>query len=158
MEYKDKKRHHVIATAGLILTRKNKNNENEFLLQLRSNTGYMDNKYDTASNGHLDEAESLLDATCREAKEELNITIDKNDLKFVGVIHDYKENYINFFFTASKYIGTPIVNETNKCKELLWTTKENLPDNTVPKIKEIITNFDLNKAIFLDNISNTFAL
>ena len=39
---------------NLVLTRVNENGEKEILLQLRQNTGYMDNMYDFACSGHVE--------------------------------------------------------------------------------------------------------
>ena len=94
-------RYKTKAAVFLILTR-TKNNNTEVLLQERCNTGYMDGKYDTACSGHIERGESLLTATVREAKEELGIEINENDLSLVAVIHPYEENYINIFFTTKK--------------------------------------------------------
>lgn len=53
------------------------NGNTQVLLQERCNTGYMDGKYDTACSGHLEKFESLSMALCREAKEEIGITINE---------------------------------------------------------------------------------
>ena len=63
---------------NLVLTRIN-NGRKEILLQLRQNTGYMDNMYDFACSGHVDKGESYTQALIREAKEEIGISINENE-------------------------------------------------------------------------------
>ena len=64
---------------NLVLTRTNENGEKEILLQLRQNTGYMDNMYDFACSGHVEKGESYTTALVREAKEEIGITLKEED-------------------------------------------------------------------------------
>ena len=66
----------------LLLTRIHDGNE-EIIFQKRKNTGYCDGFYDLSASGHVDANESMKHAMCREAKEELGITINENDLDFV---------------------------------------------------------------------------
>lgn len=141
-------RYQTKAAVFLILTR-TKNNDTEVLLQERCNTGYMDGKYDTACSGHIERGESLLTATVREAKEELGIEINENDLSLVAVIHPYEENYINIFFTTKKYSGTPKIMETNKCSNLQWFNINKLPGNIIVRVKNIIEN--MHKGIICDD-------
>lgn len=132
----------------LILTR-TKNENTEVLLQERCNTGYMDGKYDTACSGHIESGESLLTAMVREAKEELGIDIKENDLILVAVIHPYKEDYINIFFTTKEYSGIPKIMETNKCSNLQWFSINGLPENVIVRVKNIIEN--MHKGIICDD-------
>lgn len=141
-------RYQTKAAVFLILTRIE--NENiEVLLQERCNTGYMDGKYDTACSGHIERGESLLTATVREAKEELGINVNEEDLSLVAVIHPYKEDYINIFFTTKKYSGTPKIMEANKCSNLQWFNISNLPENIIVRVKNVIEN--MHKGIICDD-------
>jgi len=70
---------------NLVLLLNNKQNEKEILLQLRENTGYMDNMYDFACSGHVEKGESFSKALVREAKEEIGIEIKEEDLIFLAV-------------------------------------------------------------------------
>ena len=121
----------------LMLTRETNGNK-EVLLQERTNTGYMDGNYDTACSGHVEKGESILTATVREAKEELGISVNEDDLNLVAVIHPYQEDYVNVFFTTEKYTGTPKIMEENKCSNLQWFNTNNLPDNTIMRIRNVI--------------------
>lgn len=141
-------RYKCIVAVFLILTRENKG-KTEILLQERYNTGYMDGKYDTACSGHLEPNESLSMALVREAKEEINLDIDEEDLEFVSLIHPYKEGYVNVFFTTKKYSGTPRIMEPDKCSNLQWFDIDNLPHNTIDRIKNVIEN--MKKRILYDD-------
>lgn len=141
-------RYKSIIAVFLILTRENKG-KTEILLQERYNTGYMDGKYDTACSGHLEPNESLSMALVREAKEEINLDIDEEDLEFVSLIHPYKEGYVNVFFTTKKYSGTPRIMEPDKCSNLQWFDIDNLPNNTIDRIRNVIEN--MKKRILYDD-------
>ena len=135
-------------TVFLVLTRE-KDGNTEILLQERCNTGYMDGKYDTACSGHLEPNESLSMAVVREAKEEINLDINEKDLQFVTLIHPYQENYINVFFSTRKFSGTPQIMEPDKCSNLGWFNIDNLPENIIPRIRNVIKN--IQKGILYDD-------
>ena len=147
-----KERYQSKVAVFLILTRE-ENGKTEILLQERYNTGYMDGKYDAACSGHLEKGESVSMALVREAKEEIGIDINEKDLRFVELIHSYKEDYINVFFTTKKYSGTPKIMEPDKCDDLRWFDIENLPDNIFPRIKNVLIN--INKGILYDDADFT---
>lgn len=133
---------------NLLLTRINTNtNEREILLQLRQNTGYMDNMYDFGCSGHVDKGESYSQALVRETKEELGITIYEKDLKFEAVNHHYDANHVQLFFSTEKYEGEPYPAEPNECGGLIWANINNLPNNTIPYVAINIITAD--KYIFL---------
>lgn len=125
----------------LVLKRKTENGT-EILLQRRCNTGYMDDKYDMACSGHLEADESLTAAVVREAEEELGVKIDEKDLRFSLLLHPYQEGYMNVFFSAEKYIGEPTLREPEKCNDLRWFNIRCLPENTIPKIRQVIKCMD----------------
>lgn len=147
-----KERYQSKVAVFLILTRE-ENRKTEILLQERYNTGYMDGKYDAACSGHLEKGESVSMALVREAKEEIGIDINEKDLRFVELIHSYKEDYINVFFTTKKYSGTPKIMEPEKCDDLRWFDIENLPENIFPRIKNVLIN--INKGILYDDADFT---
>lgn len=132
-----KERYQIKVAVFLVITRENENGT-EILLQRRRNTGYMDGKYDMACSGHLEKDESMAHAVAREAKEELGIEIDEHNLELVHLLHPYKEEYINAFFKAQKYTGTPVIIESEKCDDLSWFNINNLPENIIPKHKHVI--------------------
>lgn len=141
-------RYKCIVAVFLILTRQNQG-KTEVLLQERYNTGYMDGKYDTACSGHLEPNESLSMALVREAKEEINLEINEQDLELVSLVHPYQEGYVNVFFTTKKYSGTPRIMEPYKCSNLQWFDIDNLPHNTIDRIRNVIEN--MNQGILYDD-------
>lgn len=84
--------------------------------------------------GHVDEGETLTGALIREAKEEANIGIIKDDLKLLCVLPfpnaPYKgktADIINFVFLCEKYTGTVQNNEPDKCDKMNFYALDNLP-------------------------------
>ncbi|WP_067435605.1 NUDIX hydrolase [Nocardioides jensenii] len=107
----------------------------EVLLQLRQNTGYMDQHWAAAAAGHVERGESAFAAAQREATEELGIT--DVALEFVTSMHrtqggDPIDERIDFFFTARSWAGEPTIVEPEKCAEIGWFPLEGLPDPVVP--------------------------
>lgn len=134
-----KERYQSKVAVFLILT-KEVDGQTYILLQKRYNTGYMDGKYDTACSGHLEKGESLSMALIREAKEEIDLEINEEDLQLVSIIHPYQEDYINVFFTTNKYVGVPKIMEPNKCDDLKWFDINELPENIIMRIKNVLMN------------------
>lgn len=105
------------------------------LLQLRQNTGFMDDHWAAAAAGHVERGETAWDAAAREAAEE----IDVHDvaLEFVTSMQrtrhaDPIDERIDFFFTARSWRGEPRIMEPRKCAELRWCSLDGLPDPVVP--------------------------
>ena len=128
---------------NLVLTRVNENGKKQILLQLRQNTGYMDNMYDFACSGHVDKGESFVKALVREAKEEIGINIKEDNLVFLTVNHHYQADHVQLFFTTKKYEGEPTVCEPKECGGLLWAEIDNLPENTIPYVINVIEDIKL---------------
>lgn len=126
----------------LILTRIQDGNE-EMLFQKRKNTGYCDDFYDMCASGHVDENESMKQAMCREAKEELGITIKEEDLEFVCIIHKNCKNvvYYNGYFKTKAWIGEPTIKEPEKNEELKWININKLPNNVIDDRIVAIENY-----------------
>lgn len=111
---------------------------NEILLLRRYNTGYEDGKYGLVA-GHLDAHESLTSASVREAKEESGVDIDPADLVLKTTMHRRQnDERIDFFFEPKKWIGKPTNTEPDKCDDLSWFPVDNLPENTIPYIRQAI--------------------
>jgi 8-oxo-dGTP pyrophosphatase MutT (NUDIX family) len=138
-----KERHKTISVVFLILLKK-ESGKTKILLQLRQNTGYMDNMYDMTVSGHIEENERLEDALIREAKEEIGVDLDKRSIKLVSLDHKEKENYFNFFFMCDNYKGKPCIKEPLKCAKLEWFDINNLPDNLIDHNKRAIERYKNN--------------
>ncbi|HVU75874.1 MAG TPA: NUDIX domain-containing protein [Candidatus Paceibacterota bacterium] len=107
-------------------------------LQRRANTGYRDGEYDLPS-GHVDGGEPAHIAMVREAREEVGIEIDPNDLVGVHVLHNNDGmEYIDIFFKAQKWTGEPKNNEPEKCDDAGWFPIGELPQPIIPHVVAVL--------------------
>lgn len=122
---------------------------NKIMLLRRFNTGWEDGNYSLVA-GHLDGRETVKEAMIREAKEESNIELNKEDLHVVHIIHrESREStgdleYIDFFLTADKWIGEPKIMEKDKSDDMGWFSLDNLPANTLSHVKQALENYKRN--------------
>jgi len=107
----------------------------EVLLQLRQNTGFMDDHWAAAAAGHVEKGETAYDAARREAREE----IDVGDLalEFLTAMQRTRggepiDERIDFFFSTRTWSGTPRIVEPAKCAALEWFPLSALPHPVVP--------------------------
>ncbi len=115
----------------------------ETLLQKRQNTGFMDGHWDVAASGHVEKGESITQAAIREAQEEIGIEIKESDIKFAGFYYNNFKTvtYCHTYFDVRKYVGTPKINEPNKCSDIQWFSLKNLPDNMIEERKLSVFNY-----------------
>ena len=111
-------------------------NDNKILLQKRKGSKLWPGYYALPA-GHIDEGETQYDALVREAKEELGIEINPNDIinnyvvlrrNFFEIDGKILEPYIDYYFVMNEYEGVPTIKEEDKCDELIWADIYNLPD------------------------------
>ena len=125
----------------------------EVLLQLRQNTGYMDDHWAAAAAGHVEPGETAYDAAHREAAEE--IAVSDLALEFVTSMQrtrhaDPIDERIDFFFTARSWTGEPRVVEPEKCAELRWCSLgalEALPGPVVPHERSVLESIRTGTAL-----------
>ncbi len=133
---KTTERFRLPATSILLLV-----HDGKVLLCRRHNTGWEDGKYGFMA-GHIDGNESFTMALCREAKEELGITIKPEDLRFVHMQHHISnKEYIYTYFTATKWQGKLSIQEPDKCDGIQWFVLDALPPNLVSDTAFIIECF-----------------
>ena len=125
----------VVVPAAYVFLLREGPSGTEVLLQLRQNTGYMDDHWAAAAAGHVEQRETAYDAAHREAHEELGIT--GLDLSFVTSMqrtrHDQAiDERVDFFFTARSWTGEPRIVEPDKATDLRWCPLDALPDPVVP--------------------------
>lgn len=108
------------------------------LLQLRQNTGYRDGYWAAAAAGHVEARESVFEAACREAREELGIQIAPADLEPLTGMHRTHGNgrpvdeRVDWFFACRRWTGEPRIQEPRKNAELRWFELAALPELVVP--------------------------
>jgi 8-oxo-dGTP diphosphatase len=114
--------------------------EDQLLLLRRFNTGFRDGEYSVPA-GHLDGGETVMQAAIREAKEEAGVDLEETDLTFSTVMHRIEDDErVDFFFLAHKWQGEPFNAEPDKCDDLRWVYVNQLPQNTVPYVKQALGN------------------
>lgn len=121
--------------------------ENQILLLKRFNTGYEDGKYSVCA-GHVEADENYIDAMIREAKEEIGIDIQKENLKAIQIMHRKSESErIDYFFECMTFDGIITNCEEDKCDELKWVDIHHLPTNMIPYVSYAIQAY-LNQKTF----------
>jgi len=112
--------------------------DGEVLLQLRQGTGYMDGHWAAAAAGHVEDGESVFEAACREALEELGVTVDLAHLVPLTSMHRTHGNgraideRVDWFFECRRWTGEPTLLETDKAADLRWFPLDALPEPVVP--------------------------
>lgn len=132
----------VVVPASYVFLMRDGASGPEVLLQLRQNTGYMDDHWAAAAAGHVERGETSYDAARREALEEIGVT--DLDLTFVTSMQrtrhaDPIDERVDFFFTARSWSGEPRIVEPLKCAELRWCALDALPDPVVPHELRVLT-------------------
>ena len=114
--------------------------ENQILLARRLNTGYRDGEYSVPA-GHLDGNETVRAAAAREAEEEIGVRIEAGNILFSSVMHRIEgDERVDFFVHIQKWEGEPFNAELDKCDDLRWVDIGELPDNTIPYVRQAIAN------------------
>lgn len=112
--------------------------EDEVLLQLRQNTGYMDGRWAAAVAGHVEAGESATAAAIREAAEEVGVEIPASALTPLTALHrtdgteDPIEQRVDFFFESRYWLGEARILEEAKCADLRWFRLDSLPERMPP--------------------------
>ncbi len=89
--------------------------------------------------GKVEECEMLNDAIIRETFEEVGVTIDKIDLKYVHTTNKRSENIMIIgVFKVTKWQGEPYNKEPKKHDAMIWADYNALPDDLLPTHRNII--------------------
>jgi 8-oxo-dGTP diphosphatase len=113
----------------------------EILMLRRHNTGYEDGNYSVVA-GHLDGGETIKRAAIREAKEEVGIEIQSDNLRIVGVMHRRSnDERVDFFLATHKWSGEPRNQEPGKCDQIAWFSVDQIPRNTIPYVRRALENY-----------------
>jgi 8-oxo-dGTP pyrophosphatase MutT (NUDIX family) len=131
----------VVPAAYVFLLRGEFPETAEVLLQLRQNTGFMDDHWAAAAAGHVEKGETAYDAARREAAEEIGVS--DLQLEFVTAMQRTRggepiDERVDFFFTCRSWTGTPVIAETAKAAALEWFPLTALPDPVVPHELQVL--------------------
>ncbi len=117
----------------------------KILLGLRKNTGFSDGMFHLPA-GHLEDDETILAGTAREAKEELAIDIDASDLELVHTMHQ-RSGRLSLFFEVARWSGRLANAEPHKCERLSWIAIDQLPQNFVPYARAALERIQAGKRV-----------
>lgn len=133
-----------VVPAAYVIFRRTHGGREQVLLQLRQNTGYMDDHWACGAAGHVEQGESVLAAAAREAKEELGVDVDAADLVPVTVMHRTTpgggpiEERVDFFFECRSWSGELELHEVDKASALGWYDLAALPEPVVPHERVVL--------------------
>ena len=125
----------VVVPASYVFCLREGEHGPEVLLQLRRNTGYMDDHWAAGAAGHVERGETAYDAARREACEELGLEDVALDFQFTMQRTQHAEaidERVDWFFTARSWSGEPCVVEPEKAAEIRWCPLDALPTPMVP--------------------------
>ncbi len=122
-------------TASYIIFRK----EGKIAFLLRQNTSYMSGFYGLVA-GKVEIGESFTQAAVREAKEEAGVDVALADMKPILMAHRRSEDslWVDLIFEATNWTGDVHNAEPAVHSEIAWFEPNNLPENTVPYVKNYI--------------------
>lgn len=120
--------------------------QNQVAMLLRTGTPWMNGHYGLPA-GKVEKGESFLQTTIREAKEEVGIDIDPDDLRLVLTQHynepdDQDNSWINLFFEVEQWQGVPVNREPHRHGELTWFELGQLPENILPNVRSALLHIE----------------
>ena len=118
---------HKLPIFSLVILRKN---DHVLLLKRAPNAAFAPNEY-CMVGGAVEHLETFRQAIVREAKEEVGITINPENLNFVHIFYKQTDGVelVVCAFECHIWEGEPTNIEPHKHTELLWADENTLPDN-----------------------------
>ena len=124
--------------------------DGQVLMLRRHNTGYEDGSYSVIAC-HVERDERITQALVREALEEAGVRLYEGDIRFLHVMQRTNPDgliYVDFFFAAKRWQGEVLNREPSKCDDLRWFRLTDLPENTIPYVREVLMNHWVNQSSF----------
>ena len=111
----------------------------EACLLRRTGTGWMDGFLSLPAGG-LEANETVAAAAIRESKEEVGVRINIDDLEYAHTLHALTDgnDWVGHFFVVRSWFGTACLREPNKHSNLVWCPVQNLPDETIPYVRQAL--------------------
>lgn len=117
---------------------------NKILLGKRGRAAYGTGTW-ALPGGHLELHERLVDAICREIKEELDGDVKPTDLTLVSIVDDINQaidsHYVHVSFELSDPKFEPKLMEPESCDEWRYFPLDKLPENFFPPHSGIVANY-----------------
>lgn len=123
------------------------NDENKFLIQKRAKNKKINPNKWSQTGGAVDSGETVIEAAIREVKEELGISIGKEDIEFML---SYKRRYtfMDVFLVRKNIELKEVVLQKEEVQEVKWVTEEEIDD--MIKSGEIVGTLKLYYKLFFD--------
>jgi 8-oxo-dGTP diphosphatase len=122
------------AAAYLILIKQDK------ILLAQRKGGWAAGMYSLVA-GHIDGSETMKQAIVREAKEEIGIDIQPDQLSITCVMHRYSDDteYFDVFLKADTWEGEPSNCEPDKIEKLDFFPMDQLPESLLDHVKTALS-------------------
>lgn len=107
-------------------------NEKWEILFWRRKSDFKDGYFQIIPAGHLEWEETVFDCSIREAKEEVWIDIQENDLKVIHISHrisEWERVYFDIYVEVTNYTWEIKRCEDDKCSEIKFVDIDNLGDD-----------------------------
>lgn len=116
--------------------------DGKFLVEKRCNREWCNGQYDVIA-GHIYGKQDVVTNMIDVAKREVNINIKKEDLEFIQVMHlnSDTEEYICYFFKASKWTGEIENMDVEFCERLEWVDMKYPVPNLIEYINIALKNY-----------------
>ena len=129
-----------LVPAAYLLLLRGTGSDLEVLLQLRGpGTSFMAGHWASGVAGHIERGEPVAVTAVREAREELGISVEVDDVEPLCAMQrtlpgceDPIEQRVDFFFTTRRWTGEPARMEPEKCADLGWFRPSAPPEPMVP--------------------------
>jgi 8-oxo-dGTP pyrophosphatase MutT (NUDIX family) len=112
--------------------------DGQVMMLRRFNTGYRDG-WLCPPAGRIEPGEDVLAAAIREAAEETGVRLQREDARFLHVMHRTSATLpgpchaiSDFWFRFDRWVGEPHAAEPDKASEALWIDPANPPDDVIP--------------------------
>lgn len=108
----------------------------------RANTGWRDGYYGLPA-GKVEKGESYKQAAIREAKEEIGVILEPQNLCHILTSHRTEDasDWVDIVFIATSYEGKPHNVEPHKHSELAWLDLDDLPDTVYPSLRFMLDQY-----------------